>query len=137
GVGGAGVGGATGTDAGVDAAPATLTQIWNAVLGDQGDGTSPSCRTCHNGRAGIPNFTSTLTSFTTLVGVASESCRPGIRVIAGNAESSILVNKLRAGSGFMLATVCGGDPMPRGDRLITLDQLHMIESWINAGALNN
>jgi hypothetical protein len=28
--------------------------------------------------------------------------------------------------------------MPMGDtRSITLDQLHMIESWINAGALNN
>jgi len=34
-------------------------------------------------------------------------------------------------------TVCGGNPMPFGNRTITLDQLHMVESWINAGALNN
>ena len=51
----------------------------------------------------------------------------------------MLVNKLRAKPNLGLGvTVCGGDPMPLGtDRSITLDQLHLIESWINAGALNN
>jgi hypothetical protein len=34
-------------------------------------------------------------------------------------------------------TVCGGNPMPFGNRAITLDQLHMVESWINSGAPNN
>ena len=55
----------------------------------------------------------------------------------GNAEASVLVNKLRAGSTFQLATVCGGDGMPQGARRISLDQLHLVEAWINGGALNN
>jgi len=70
--------------------------------------------------------------------VPSTSCPPGIRVTAGNPATSVLVNKLRAKPNLGLGvTVCGGNPMPFGNRTITLDQLHMVESWINAGALNN
>jgi hypothetical protein len=131
-----GVGGTTGTDAGVDAAPATLTQIWNAVLGNAGAEPAPGCRTCHDGSdSSIPNYTTVATSFMTLVNVASTSCS-GTRVVPGNPGTSVLVNKLRAGSGFG-GQVCGGNPMPRGARAITLAQLNMIESWVSAGALNN
>jgi hypothetical protein len=146
GVGGSGSGGSmstrvdagTATDAPGDAARVTLTQIWNTILKDVSTSTSPGCISCHDGgTASIPNYTSVATSFATLVGVPSTSCPPKIRVVAGNAETSILVNKLRAGSGFALSVLCGGDVMPRGNRRITLDQLHMIEAWVNAGASNN
>ena len=144
GTGGMGTGGTPVTDAGTGAdGPApTLTQIWTTIFGNNAAAPAPGCVTCHNGNVNRPNFTSVATSYTTLVGpagtgVASVSCPPGIRVTPGNAETSVLVNKLRAGSGFGLAVVCGGGAMPAGGRAITLDQLHMIEAWITAGALNN
>jgi hypothetical protein len=122
----------------VDASPATLTQIWTTILSDLAAPTSPSCIGCHDGSAGIPDYTSIATTYATWVGVASTSCPGGIRVTAGNAETSVLINKLRSKPVLGLGvTACGGNPMPIGDRSITLDQLHLIESWINAGALNN
>jgi hypothetical protein len=129
-----------GTDGPVDAAAPTLTQIWTSILGNMGAGTAPGCALCHNGNANRPNYATIALAYATLVGpagtgVASVSCPPGIRVTPSNAETSVLVNKLRAGLG--LAAVCGGSPMPSGGHAITLDQLHMIEAWINAGALNN
>jgi len=126
-------------DAAVDAPPATLTQIWSTILSDlTNPDTSPSCIGCHDGSPGIPDYTSVAMTYATWVGVASTSCS-GIRVTPGNAETSVLVNKLRAKPNLGLGvTVCGGMPMPLGDtRSITLEELHMIESWINAGALNN
>ncbi len=126
-------------DAAVDAPAATLTQIWSTILSDlTNSDTSPSCIGCHDGTPGIPDYTSVAKTYATWVGVASTSCS-GIRVTPGNAETSVLVNKLRAKPNLGLGvTVCGGMPMPIGDtRSITLEELHMIESWINAGALNN
>ena len=147
GVGGAtGVGGSTGTDAGVgsdgavDAAPATLTQVWMQILSNNGASPAPGCFGCHDGSdTAIPDYTSVATSYATLVGVnANESGCPGKRVVAGDTETSVLINKLRSKANFATATVCGGDPMPAGNnRRISADQLHMIESWITAGALNN
>jgi hypothetical protein len=128
------------SDGPVDAPPATLTQIWTTILSVFTPmQTAPSCAGCHDGTPGIPDYSSPATTYATWVNVPSTSCAPGIRVTPGNAETSVLVNKLRAKPNLGLGvTVCGGDPMPLGtDRSITLDQLHLIESWINAGALNN
>jgi hypothetical protein len=128
------------SDGSVDAPAATLTQIWTTILSDANPpDTAPTCIGCHDGSPGIPDYTSKAMAYTTLVGVASTNCVGGIRVTPGNAETSVLVNKLRAKPNLGLGvTVCGGMPMPIGDtRSITIDQLHMIESWINAGALNN
>ncbi len=127
-------------DGSVDAPAATLTQIWTTILSVVSPAdTAPTCIGCHDGSPGIPDYTSVATAYATWVGVASTSCVGGTRVTPGNAETSVLVNKLRAKPNLGLGvTVCGGSPMPVGDtRSITLDQLHMIESWINAGALNN
>jgi len=61
-----------------------------------------------------------------------------VRVIPGNAADSVLVNKLRAHAPFNSGMICGGEPMPfSATRFITAAQLAMIESWINAGALDN
>lgn len=149
GFGGTGVGGAAGSgmDAGasdaaedrpVDAAAATMTQVLAILQDPRSPPMVPGCLFCHDGTPGIPDYRTRALSRATLIGVASESCPPGIRVVAGNAETSVLVNKLRAGSGFGLATVCGDPqisaPMPRGNFRLTLDELHTIENWINAGA---
>jgi hypothetical protein len=143
GVGGSGVGGATGTDAGVgtdgavDAAPATLTQIWTDILSNRGASPAPGCVLCHDGGNNtIPNYSSAATAFATLVGVDATNCA-GKRVVAGDTEHSVLINKLRAQVNFASAVLCGGNAMPRGARRISAPQLHMIESWITAGALNN
>jgi hypothetical protein len=127
------------TDAAVDAPPATLTQIWTTILSDVTTATAPACVGCHDGSdRSIPDYTSIATTYASWVGVASTSCPGSIRVTAGNAETSVLVNKLRSKPVLGLGvTACGGDPMPIGNRSITLDQLHLIENWINAGALNN
>jgi hypothetical protein len=143
GVGGTGVGGdvgtagSTGMDGAVDAPPATLTQIWTAILGNSAAEPAPGCVTCHDGsNTSIPDYTTAGTSFTTLVNAAATSC-PGTRVIPGSAAASVLVNKLRAKAPFNSGLLCGGAAMPKGNRSITPDQLQMIEQWINAGALNN
>jgi hypothetical protein len=131
--------GSIASDGPIDAPAATLNQIWSTILSVATAQTSPGCINCHDGSdSSIPNYTSTATTYATWVGVPSTSCA-GIRVTAGNAETSVLVNKLRAKPNLGLGVaVCGGDPMPVGtNRSITLDQLHMIENWINAGALNN
>jgi hypothetical protein len=128
------------SDGSADAPAATLTQIYSTILSVvTPPDTAPSCMGCHDASPGIPDYTSKAMAYATLVGVASTSCAGGIRVTPGNAETSVLVNKLRAKPNLGLGvTVCGGMPMPIGDtRSITLDQLHMIESWINAGALDN
>jgi hypothetical protein len=139
--------GAGGRDGGGDgaqndaAAAATLTQIWTTILSVLTPvQTSPACIGCHDGSdSSIPNYTSVATTYATWVGVASTSCPGSIRVTPGNAETSVLVNKLRSKPVLGLGvTACGGEPMPIGtNRSITLEQLHLIESWINAGAPNN
>jgi hypothetical protein len=153
GVGGsAGVGGAGGVakDAGandaahdraVDAAVPTMTQVLAILQDVSSRPMPPSCLDCHDGTPSIPDFRTREFARATLIGVASASCPPGIRVVAGNAETSIMINKLRAGSGFGLATICGNPqisaPMPRGNFRLTLDELHTIEGWINGGALDD
>lgn len=127
-------------DAPTDAQAATLNQIWSTILTVvTPSDTAPGCVGCHEGSdPTIPNYKTTKTAYETLVGQPSTSCN-GTRVIAGDAEHSILINKLRAKPNLGLGVVvCGGLAMPYlPDQHITLDQLHMIESWINAGALNN
>ena len=91
------------------------------------------------------------------VGVDSLRC-PGMdggpaikRVRPGNPDESVLVQKLRQGLG--IGTACDGVAMPLNIPLpndggagtdagftmhaITLDELNMVISWVNAGALNN
>jgi len=95
------------------------------------------------------------------VGVDSLRC-PGMdggaaikRVRPGNPDESVLVQKLRQGLG--IGTACDGVAMPLnipvpndggadagGDagfslttHAITMDELNLVISWINAGALNN
>jgi len=91
------------------------------------------------------------------VGVDSLRC-PGMdggaaikRVRPGNPDESVLVQKLRQGLG--IGTACDGVAMPLNIPLpndggagtdagftmhaITMDELNLVISWVNAGALNN
>ncbi len=108
------------------------------------------------------NYRDKAGAYTTLVGtqipaVGVDSLRcPGMdggaaikRVRPGNPDESVLVQKLRQGLG--IGTACDGVGMPLNIPLpndggadagftthaITTDQLNLVISWINAGAINN
>ncbi len=162
--------------------PGTFTQVFNQILNNTtmpAPATSPGCANCHDGipvdggSAGLViahsiNYRDKAAAYTALVGtmipaVGVDSLRcPGMdggaaikRVRPGNADESVLVQKLRQGLG--IGTACDGVGMPLNIPLpndggadagpdagftvtthaITMDELNLVVSWINAGALNN
>jgi hypothetical protein len=74
-------------------------------------------------------------AYSNLVGVSAmgTACGGmGTRVVASNADGSILYKKVDPGQG----APCGSK-MPLGLTPLTEDQANEIESWINAGAMND
>jgi hypothetical protein len=84
---------------------------------------------CHGTGQGELTMTSATTAYGNLVGVPSSETGE-LRVIAGNAEDSYLVQKLEG-----RATV--GARMPFGGQQLTATDLQNIKNWINQGARNN
>lgn len=127
---------ATVEDSGVkEAAPAaaTFTQVYSDII-------SPICVTCHNPQGigftmGKLDMSTKATAFNDLVGVAAmgTGCGGmGTRVVAGNAADSIMFEKIDPGT----PAPCGAK-MPLGLAPLTAAQANEIESWINAGAMND
>jgi hypothetical protein len=95
------------------------------------------CVTCHNptgegGTVGKLDMSSQSTAFTNLVGVAAagaECSGKGTRVVAGDADMSILYQKV--------TTPTCGSMMPLGGAALANDLTDEIEGWINAGAKND
>ncbi len=106
----------------------TLTQIQTQIF-------DPGCATCHTDVGRTPSAGLNLkagSAFAQLVGVSSVALPGAVRVIAGNANSSYLVQKLEGAAGIV------GLRMPRnGPPYLTDAQVKMIRDWITAGALNN
>ena len=94
-----------------------------------------SCTTCHTDVGRTPAAGLNVKSgsaFANLVGVPSSGLPGAVRVIAGNPNSSYLVQKLEGAAGI------AGLRMPRnGPPYLTDAQVKMIRDWIAAGALNN
>lgn len=127
-----------GTTGGIEA---TLSSIQTNIF-------TPKCLICHTpgGEGHVQTEPSPLdlstreTSFSGLVGVESvqERCgtsadQPcGLRVSAGDPDSSYLINKL-SGVGLSFAT----DPMPRNAEPLTEEEIDAIRQWIQDGALDN
>jgi hypothetical protein len=127
-------------DSGVDvaaikeaAAASTFTQVYTNII-------SPICVQCHN-PAGIGvsmghlDMSTKAAAFADLVGVeaAGIACGGmGTRVVAGNAGNSIMFKKIDPAQ----PAPCGSK-MPLGLAPLTAAQTAEIESWINAGALND
>ena len=155
-----------------------------AIISQSADN-SPGCAHCHDGVAPntdggaattlphLLNYTVKNTAYLQLVGSGNDGGAPsGVdsivcatagdggaalkRVNPGNADLSVIVQKLRQGLG--MGTACGGGAMPRQifvpadggadagadagfvqgtHYAITQGQLQTIVGWINAGALNN
>ncbi|HEX4446512.1 MAG TPA: hypothetical protein VH044_07250 [Polyangiaceae bacterium] len=118
-----------------EAAPAaaTFTQVYTDII-------SPICVQCHNPNGigvslGHLDMSTKAVAFMDLVGVSAmgSACGGmGTRVVAGNANSSILFKKVDPAQ----ASPCGSK-MPLGLTPLTEAQTAEIEGWINAGAMNN
>lgn len=94
---------------------------------------TPICTQCHFGNnpaAGLNLEEGN--SFTNLVGV-KRSFDPELRVVAGDADSSFIIDKLEninlGGS--------RGDRMPLGGPFLSQDITNVIRDWIDAGAKND
>jgi mono/diheme cytochrome c family protein len=112
------------------ASTVTFTKVYTDII-------SPICVVCHN-PAGVGvsvgklDMSSQATAVSNLVGVAAAGvgCSGmGTRVVAGNAGSSILYQKVTA-------PTCGSQ-MPLNGTPLTPDQADEIKAWINAGATND
>jgi hypothetical protein len=118
-----------------DAGPAapTFTMVYNDII-------SPICVQCHNPNGigvtmGHLDMSTQGAAFSNLVGVeaAGIACGGmGTRIVAGNANGSILFEKVNPGQ----PAPCGAK-MPLGLTPLTTAQATEIENWINAGAKNN
>src|SRR5215472_6653735 len=103
----------------------TLTSIQDNVF-------TPICSTCHGGatpRAGL-NLTAGQ-SFANLVGVASSQDGTLTRVIALDANNSLIIHKLED------ATPPVGQRMPRGGPFLPQGTINVIRQWIKLGAQND
>ena len=104
------------------------TQIQQQIL-------NPACVSCHTDEGRTPasglNLRSGV-SHSQLVGVASVGKAGAVRVIAGNASGSYLIQKLEGASDIV------GLRMPRnGPPFLTTEQVALIRQWITNGAPNN
>ena len=112
---------------------ATFTQVYGDII-------SPICVQCHNPNGigvsiGHLDMSTKALAFTDLVNVEAmgQSCGGmGTRVIPGNAAGSIMFEKIDPGT----PAPCGSK-MPLGLAPLTTAQADEIQSWINAGALND
>lgn len=93
------------------------------------------CTGCHTDVGRTPSGGLNLrheTAYANLVGVASRGKAGAVRVIAGDAENSYLVQKLDGAPGIV------GERMPRtGGPYLTPGQMAILKRWIETGAKND
>ena len=105
----------------------TLSQVQAQIF-------DTTCTTCHTDVGRNPSAGLNLKSgsaYSNLVGVTSSNNPPAVRVVAGNANTSYLVQKIEGAAGIV------GVRMPRNGTPLSDAQTKMIRDWITAGALNN
>lgn len=106
----------------------TLSRIQTEIL-------TPSCVSCHTDEGRTPAAGLNLRSgaaFAALVGVASSGKPGAVRVIAGNAAGSYLVQKLEGAADIV------GLRMPRNQPpFLSEAQIALVRQWIQSGAPNN
>lgn len=128
GVGGNGGGGGgmvcTPLDFPLPAHPEATRADIQAILDDR-------CITCHTPPTAPMGLD--LTNIAGVVGQASQECTAKLRIKAGSAFESYLMDKVLH-TAQNPCTCFDGEGMPFDDDPLTNDQLGMIQSWINAGA---
>jgi hypothetical protein len=106
---------------------ATFTDVYAIIEMRCGGGGSG----CHvMGSSGGLNMQSKMMAFQNLVGVDSEECNDEVRVIAGDADNSLLIQALEGSADCI-------DPMPRGRAPLPEADIATIREWIEAGAMND
>jgi hypothetical protein len=105
---------------------ATFTEVYSIIMMKCGGGDFG----CHvTGSSGGLNMNSKMMAFTNLVGIDSGECDDEKRVVAGDADNSLLIQALEG-------TACV-DQMPRGRDPLSEDEIATIREWIDDGAMNN
>ena len=91
-----------------------------------------SCAGCHTNSNGTGADFTNWSHLTTLnFSNSGGTCQNRTRVVAGNATSSLIYQKLAN------THTCGGNRMPDGGPAWSSNQLRMLREWINRGASNN
>jgi hypothetical protein len=111
------------TEPATDAGVGTRAQVQGILNG--------ACIYCHSPPTPPENLV--LTDVSAVVGTHSMECTDKLRIQAGNAQNSYLIDKLRGGA----QSPCGcfmGQQMPLDDDALSADNLRIITTWINAGA---
>lgn len=111
----------------------TFASIQRDIFNAPDSSGRPGCISCHN--ANGARFTGNLSlisgvSYQSLVGVASTGKAGAIRVVAGNPDTSYLLNKV-------LGQDIVGDRMPRLGPYLSDGQIRIIRRWIELGAKND
>jgi hypothetical protein len=108
----------------------TFTEVYAAVL-------QPTCSPCHRpgGEGSFQDFSSQSSAYSALVGVKASGPSCGstgdTRVVPGHASESLIFEKVSEAS-----PPCGSQ-MPLGGPPVSNAQVTSIETWINAGALDD
>jgi hypothetical protein len=136
--GGSGEGGAGGSDAGdFDAGPMdsiTFTSLYDDLFAQPSFGTGPGCANdyCHGatGSGGLSVSTKQGAYDALVSAEGSASCGGEIRVVPGDPDASLLVQKITDPS-------CG-DRMPKDNEdPLSPETVARIRAWIRAGAMND
>jgi hypothetical protein len=106
-----------------DRAP-TFTEVY-ALIGESCGGGKSGCHV--GGTSGGLEMPDADTAYEHLVGVASMKCPSDMRVVAGDADASQLVQALEGTSSCV-------KPMPLGRDPLSADAVATVRAWIDAGA---
>jgi len=120
GSGGAGMGGQGGDDP-------TFADVYMIISAKCGGGATGCHVTGSSGGLEMPNADE---AHMNLVGVASEECAGEMRVVAGDADASVLYQAVAN------ASSCVGERMPRGGAPLSTAEITTIRDWIEAGAMD-
>jgi hypothetical protein len=113
----------------------TLSSIQREIFNQTDARGRAACIQCHSNAGGrVPDGGLSLLegqSYASLVGTPSSGKAGAIRVIAGNPDSSYMIQKLDGTSGIV------GLRMPNGGPYLTQSQVDVIRDWILRGARND
>jgi hypothetical protein len=105
---------------------ATFTEVYSIIMMKCGGASG-----CHiAGSSGGLSMANKATAYTNLVGIDSEECDGEKRVIAGDADNSLIIQALEGTADCV-------DQMPRMRTPLSEDEIATIREWIDDGAMNN
>jgi hypothetical protein len=121
----AGTGGMSGAggQGGMGSTGPTFAPVYAIIMAKCGGGAAGCHVTGSSGGLRMPNAA---TAHDNLVGVASSQCAGEMRVVAGNADDSLIVQAIEG-------TACI-DQMPDGRAPLTAGEIAMFRAWIDGGA---